>query len=275
MRASTLSLLYNLTIVTSLAVIIPARRASTRFPAKVLHPILGKPLVLWVVEGAMQSEHAERVIVATDDAEILQTVQDAGFDAELTSENHPSGTDRVWEVASSLQSDWIINVQGDEPLITGDILDSLYEQSVGGGGGGSGGGGGGGGVEMATMVRTLNPDEADDPNRVKVVMGLDGDALYFSRSKIPYPRNPKVPFGERGAPEYLLHVGIYLYRRDVLKRFVELDQTPLERMEGLEQLRALENGIKIRCIRTDREFLGVDTPEDVARIEVELRSRGN
>ncbi len=268
MRASTPSLLYNLPIVTSLAVIIPARRASTRFPAKVLHPVLGKPLVLWVVEGAMQSKHADRVIVATDDAEILQIVQDAGFDAELTSENHPSGTDRIWEVASSLQSDWIINVQGDEPLITGDILDSLYEQSVDGGGGG-----GSGGVEMATMVRTLDPDEADDPNRVKVVMGLDGNALYFSRSKIPYPRNPKVPFGERGAPEYLLHVGIYLYRRDVLKRFVELDQTPLERTEGLEQLRALENGIKIRCVRTDREFLGVDTPEDVARVEMELRSR--
>jgi 3-deoxy-manno-octulosonate cytidylyltransferase (CMP-KDO synthetase) len=249
--------------VTSLTIIIPARKASTRFPAKILHPVLGKPLVLWVVEGATRSKRAERVIVATDDNEILETVKEAGFEARMTRIDHPSGTDRVWEVASGLSSEWIMNLQGDEPLMTGDVLDSLYDAALKADG-----------VEMATLVRSLNPKEADDPNRVKVVTGLNGDALYFSRSRVPYPRNPRIEAGRQKEPEYLLHVGIYLYRRDTLERFVSLPQAPLERVEGLEQLRALENGIRIKCVRTDHEFMSVDTIDDVKRVEAELRARG-
>ncbi len=253
----------------SLAIVIPARKAATRFPGKVLHPILGKPLILWVVEGATQSRHAKRVIVATDDEEILKTVIDAGYEAQLTRGDHPSGTDRVWEVASGLDAEWIINLQGDEPLIRGDVLDSLYETAVE-----SAGGSGVGGVEMATLVRVLSADEVEDPNRVKVVRDIEGNALFFSRSVVPYPRNVKLPRGESDLmPEYLLHVGIYLYRRDVLRKFVELGSSPLERIEGLEQLRALENGIAIRCMKTEYEFLGVDAPEDVARVEAALGQR--
>ena len=250
--------------VTSLAIIIPARRAARRFPGKVLYPILGRPLVLWVVEGAKQSRHAQRVIVATDDREILETVREAGFEAELTRHDHPSGTDRVWEVAGRLEADWIINLQGDEPLITGDVLDQLAEEAVRGGAD----------LEMATLVRVMSRKDAEDPNRVKVVVGGNGDALYFSRSLVPYPRNVRrLPDEDGLTPEYLLHVGVYLYRRDILKRFVELSPSALERIEGLEQLRALENGIRVRCVRTEHEFLGVDAPEDVGRVEEALRAR--
>lgn len=237
--------------------------AATRFPGKALHPILGKPLVLWVVEGASCSKRAERVIVATDDERILSTVRDAGFEAELTRKDHPSGTDRVWEVAERLDAGWIINLQGDEPLITGDVLDSLAEVAFGEGE-----------VEMATLVRVITAKEAEDPNRVKAVVGANGNALCFSRSLVPYPRNVRRPPDEAGVtPEYLLHVGVYLYRRDVLERIINLPRSPLEEVEGLEQLRALENGIRIRCVRTEHEFLGVDTQEDVQRVEEALKAR--
>lgn len=242
-----------------IAIIIPARRGSTRFPGKVIHPILGKPLILWVAEGASQSRLADTVIVATDDPEVVDIVRNAGFNAELTRDDHPSGTDRIWEVAQKIDADWIINLQGDEPMVTGKLVDSLAEFAVGDKCQQ---------IEMATLVRTLDPKEANDPNRVKVVLDRFENALYFSRSPIPFPRDP------HAIPEYLLHIGIYLYRRDILERIVDLEQSWLEKMEQLEQLRALEDGIKIRCVRTDLEFLGVDTPEDVTRVEEALKARG-
>ncbi len=247
---------------TNLAVIIPARKGSKRFPGKVIHPILGKPLILWVVEGASRSIHAGKVIVATDDEEIARIIRDAGYTAEMTRDDHLSGTDRVWEVAAKLDADWIVNLQGDEPLVTGYVIDSLADIAQDGSD-----------IEIATLVRTLDPANANNPNRVKVVIDRHENALYFSRSPIPY--NPlSKSTAITLAPEYFLHIGIYLYRRDILKKFVRLEQGVLEKTERLEQLRALENGIKIRCIKTGHEFLGVDTPDDVPIVEAALRAKG-
>jgi len=252
--------------VSKLIIVIPARKGSTRFPSKVIHPILGKPLVLWAVEGAMQCSWADDVIVATDDVEVKSAVESAGFKAVMTRADHPSGTDRVWEVAREIDCDWVLNLQGDEPLITGDVLDSLAVEVMNDRGSE---------IEIVSLVRPLPPSEVRDPNRVKVVIDKTMNALYFSRAPIPHVKaRPSDKLNEMQAPEYLLHVGLYLYRRDILEKFVSLPQSHLEKCEGLEQLRALENGIRIRCVKTDREFLGVDTPADVIRVETALRARG-
>lgn len=248
-----------------LAIIIPARMESTRFPGKVLHPILGKPLVVQVAKGASECTHAGRVIVATDDEGVLKAVKEAGYEARMTSPEHPSGTDRVWEVAKSLDEEWIINLQGDEPMITGEVLDSIADVVKSGDDTGH---------EIVTLVRPLEPSEAIDPNRVKVVTDRNMNALYFSRSPIPYVKSrPTMMESGNIEYQYLLHVGLYLYRRDILEKFVGLEQAPLEKSEGLEQLRALENGIRIHCVLTDHEFLGVDTITDVPRVEAALRAR--
>jgi len=222
-------------------------------------------MIVWVAEGASRCRHADRVIVATDDEDVARTVRDAGFEAEMTRPDHPSGTDRVWEVAEKLDADWILNVQGDEPLITGEVLDFLAEVVMGEGGDEH---------EIVTLVRRLEPEEAIDPNRVKVVTDRHGDALYFSRSPIPYVKRRPIEERERcPAPTFLLHIGLYLYRRDIIERFVRLERTSLEMAEGLEQLRALENGIRIHCVETEHEFLGVDTRSDIPRVEAALRAR--
>jgi 3-deoxy-manno-octulosonate cytidylyltransferase (CMP-KDO synthetase) len=229
-----------------------------------LAPILEKPLILWTVEAAAESKLADRVIVATDSDEISRVVLEAGFEAEMTSPKHPSGTDRVWEVASRLDSRWIINLQGDEPLMRAEVLDSLAEAALKSDTDGNP-------LEMATLIRDLDAHEAREPNRVKIVTDLGGNALYFSRSPLPYPR--AVSQTEQSPAKFLLHVGVYLYRRDILERFVSWPRTPLEMTEGLEQLRALENGIKIKCLRTSHEFLSVDSQVDIPRVETVLRAR--
>jgi len=248
-----------------LAIIIPARMQSTRFPGKVMYPILGTPLVIRVAEAARECSHADRVIIATDNEKIMETAKLAGFEARMTSPDHPSGTDRVWEVAQSLDEDWILNLQGDEPLITGEDLDSLAEVVMSDDGADN---------EIVTLVSPLEPREANDPNRVKVVTDRDMNALYFSRSPIPYLKERPIEQEHDGVTfEYLLHVGLYLYRRDILEKFIGMKQTPLETAEGLEQLRALENGMRIRCVITDNEFMGVDKKTDVPKVEAMLRAR--
>jgi len=249
--------------VDKITVIIPARKGSTRFPAKVLHPILGKPLVLWVVEGALGAESVGRVIVATDDSEIVDVVESAGYEAAMTRSDHPSGTDRVWEVAGKLDAKWVLNLQGDEPLITGDIIDSLASVVTDDPS-----------CQMVTMIRPLDPSEASDPNRVKVVTDINGNALYFSRSPIPYVKDRPDDQDSLNGSNFYLHVGLYLFRRDILEKFINLPRGTLEISEGLEQLRALENGIKIRCVETRHEFLGVDTFDDVPRVENALKILG-
>lgn len=237
-------------------VIIPARWASTRFPGKPLVNLRGKPLVQHVWERANRAKRVGRVIIATDDMRIAEAAFDFGAEVALTSPKHPTGTDRLAEVAGKLKSAAIIlNVQGDEPDIAPSTIDRLVGALQDDPGLG--------------MVTAANPvtDLADvqNPHVVKVVTDLAGRALYFSRSVIPHDRD-----GRRGI-RYLRHQGIYGYRRQVLLAFVKWKPTPLEQAEKLEQLRALEHGIAIGVIVVRRGSVGVDVPGDVAKAERALR----
>jgi 3-deoxy-manno-octulosonate cytidylyltransferase (CMP-KDO synthetase) len=237
--------------------IIPARYASTRFPGKCIAPIAGKPLIQWVVERARQAKSLSEVIVATDDHRIADAVK--GAYVVMTSPQHPSGTDRLAEVAVKLDCDVVVNIQGDEPLIPAKMIDEMVD-ALGHSGTHAPG------PPMVTWAQRISdPRDLENPNVVKVVFDKNGDALYFSRWPIPYVRD------KAGRVEHYRHFGIYAYRREFLLQYVKLPQTPLERAEKLEQLRALENGHKIRVLLTEHESIGVDAPEDVAKVEVLLR----
>jgi 3-deoxy-manno-octulosonate cytidylyltransferase (CMP-KDO synthetase) len=239
--------------------IIPARYASTRFPGKPLALIAGKPLVQWVAEQCRQAKSLSELVVATDDARIAEVVR--GFcRVEMTRTDHPSGSDRIAEVASRCQCDAIVNIQGDEPLIEPAVIDAVAGALAR--------------AEMSTAATAIrNPDEYDNPNVVKVVVNAAGRALYFSRRTIPYLREA----ASRSANEqlaafpFLKHLGIYGYRRETLLRLVQFPMSPLEQAEKLEQLRALENGIEIAVVKVDYDSVGVDVPEDVAQVEKILR----
>jgi 3-deoxy-manno-octulosonate cytidylyltransferase (CMP-KDO synthetase) len=240
--------------------VIPARWASSRFPGKALAVLAGRPLIQHVVEAAVSSRAFTQVLVATDDQRIAEAVTRFGGRAEMTSSAHPSGTDRVAEVVARLPQgapDVVVNLQGDEPLVHPEALRSLVEafQDVR--------------VEMATLVRPLE-DAAErlSPHVVKVVPDARGDALYFSRADIPYDRD-----GAR-VPRFA-HVGLYGYRRATLVKLAQLPAGTLEQAESLEQLRALEHGIRIRCVRTEYRSIGVDTPADLARAEAALALRAH
>ncbi len=247
-------------------VIIPARYASSRFPGKPLVSIAGRPMIQHVYERACQARLVDEVLVATDDQRILQAVQACGGKAVLTSASHPSGTDRVAEVAASLACDIVVNVQGDEPCIAPEAIDALLQplrQEPA--------------LRMSTLARPLQDvHELLTPNVVKVVVDGDSNALYFSRAPIPYHRSawPQAPqlLAQAGAmpsipPGCIAHAGLYAYRREFLLALAQLPPTPLEQVEQLEQLRVLEHGYRIRVVRTTYVSLGVDTPEDVARVE--------
>ncbi|HMM20928.1 MAG TPA: 3-deoxy-manno-octulosonate cytidylyltransferase [Selenomonadales bacterium] len=239
--------------------VIPARYASTRLPGKPLADIAGKPMIQHVYERAKQAKLPAGVLVATDSELVIEAVRAFGGSVVMTSADHPTGTDRLAEVAAQLtDADVIINVQGDEPLLPPAIIDelaALFEN-------------GPDGLDMATLASPLLPEEQDNPAAVKVVTDLAGNALYFSRSLIPYPRNHHA-----GLALYK-HVGIYAYRRDFLLTFAALQPTPLEQAESLEQLRALEHGYRIRVIKTQFRSVGVDTPEDLARVNQILAKTG-
>ena len=235
--------------------IIPARYGSTRFPGKPLALIAGKPLIQHVVERCQRAKLLAEVIVATDDTRIWEVAQ--GFcRAEMTVPDHPSGSDRIAEVASRCACDAVVNIQGDEPLIDPTVIDvvagALAQAEM---------------STAATPIRT--PDEYDNPNVVKVVVNAAGWALYFSRRTIPYLRDAASGSvsEQMAAFPFLKHLGIYGYRRDALLRLVKFPVSPLERAEKLEQLRALEHGIDIAVVRVDYESVGVDVPADVARVE--------
>lgn len=243
-------------------VIIPARFASTRFPGKVLAPLQGKPLIQHVYERARLSALAEDVLVATDSREVADAVASFGGKAVMTSPECASGTDRVAEAASRLEYDIIVNVQGDEPLIEPESIDTairLLEDRR---------------AAIGTIAAEIqNPADIADPNVVKVVMDREGFALYFSRSPIPYHRERWKGLGRLEATRMEAegvrlhrHLGIYSFRRDALLAFAALAPTPLERTEKLEQLRALEHGMKIKVGLAAHETLGVDTPEDLERV---------
>ena len=230
--------------------VIPARYASTRLPGKPLANIAGKPMIQHVYERASQARRPAKVLVATDHDEVYQAVKDFGGQVLMTSPGHPTGTDRLAEVARACpEYELIINVQGDEPLIEPAVIDQLaaaFDDEPE--------------LVMATLATVMAEDEYDKPSAVKVVTRRNGHALYFSRSLIPYPR---VQLAE--LPVYK-HIGIYAYRRDFLLTYAALAPTPLERTESLEQLRALEHGYNIKVLLTDFQSVGVDTPEDLERV---------
>lgn len=254
---------------------IPARMAATRFPGKPLVDICGKPMVQWVYERASSAKSVSRVIVATCDAVILDAVKAFGGEAVMTSDAHRSGTDRIAEAAAGFDADVIVNVQGDEPLIDPSAIDRAIEPFVAGPK-----------TLMTSLMVPIDREQAKDPNLVKVVIGLDGHALYFSRSVIPYERNPAAPSGPASAPAHLAspkcasaqraacyrsnsvygHVGLYAYTKEFLLRFASMEPTPLEQAESLEQLRVLEYGYRIRMIEIADRPLGVDTEDDLERV---------
>lgn len=245
--------------------VIPSRFGSTRFPGKPLALIAGKPLIQWVVEQCRKASCLSEVIVATDD-ERIQKVASSFCEVAMTSPHHASGTDRVEEVLRKTDADAALNIQGDEPLIDPQVISAvagLLSQSS---------------AKMTTAATPIrNVEEYDNPNVVKVVMDVYGRALYFSRRTIPYMRElASQPAEEQlaGFPFYK-HLGIYGYHRETLKKWVRLPISSLERAEKLEQLRALENGISIAVAKVDHESIGVDTPEDVARVERILKSNGS
>ena len=231
--------------------VIPARYASTRLPGKPLADIAGKPMIVRVYEQASRAKRLSGVIAAVDDERVYEAVVSHGGKAMMTAKDHPTGTDRLAEVAAAHpEAELIINVQGDEPLIEPDLIDALaaaFEEEPE--------------LQMATVKSPMTDEnEMRNPNNVKVVVSdKEGYALYFSRSLLPYPRE------NTGVTVYK-HIGIYAYRRDFLLQYARMEPTALEQTESLEQLRALENGYKIKVIATDFKFVGVDTPEDLAEV---------
>lgn len=236
-------------------VAIPARWGSTRFPGKPLHFIAGKPLVQHVWERCQECKQIDDIIIATDDARIAEVASSFGAQTVLTDPNHPSGTDRIAEAAKSFPDHRvIINVQGDEPLISSGLIDelacSLRDDPS---------------VQMITAAAPIqDAAQISDPNVVKVIFDTQGDALYFSRSPLPYQRNPDA------WPRSYRHLGIYGFQRSFLFQFVSWPPSRLEQTESLEQLRALENGTRIRVALTNELSPGVDTPEQAAAIEKHL-----
>ena len=230
--------------------VIPARYASTRLPGKPLSMIAGKPMIQHVYERACQAQLPNEVVVATDNELVEKAVLDFGGKAVMTSPDHPSGTDRLAEVALMYPDvDVIVNVQGDEPMIPPEVIDRLAEAFNGDAN-----------LNMATMKVVMDEEDYENPAAVKVVTDQQGYALYFSRSLMPYPRNKPEGF------KVFKHVGIYAYRRNFLLKYAALAPTPLEKAESLEQLRALENGYKIKVLESDFQGIGVDTPEDLAAV---------
>ena len=246
--------------------VIPARWASTRFPGKPLALFCGRPMIEYVYRRASRSALVDSVCVATDDERIADAVRGFGGNVKMTRDDHASGTDRVAEVASGEDADVVVNIQGDEPLIHPDDIDAgirpLVDES---------------GLGMSTLAVAFDsPEEFLDPNAVKVTRSENGNALYFSRAPIPYSRD--VLSGEGKAyekilenwedisPKLLKHLGFYAYKKESLLRFAGLRPSPLEKLERLEQLRALEDGLAIRVVEINRDAVGVDLPEDRERL---------
>lgn len=236
--------------------IIPARFASSRFPGKPLAPIAGVPMLQRVYEGARGAKRLRDVLVATDDPRIAEACRGFGAEAVLTRPDHPTGSDRLAEASAALADEIVVNIQGDEPLIEGFVIDAavaaLEETPE---------------APMSTLVHRADPEALGDPNRVKVVLDRHGFALYFSRAALPWR-------GAGASAPLWQHVGLYAYRREFLQRFVALAPTPLEQAESLEQLRALEHGHRIRvAIVEGWRSVPVDVPGDVATVEALLARR--
>ena len=228
--------------------VIPARLASTRLPRKMLREIAGRPLLAWVYEAVCSSPGLADVIIATDSDEIMQLCARNGWKAQLTSPAHRSGTERVHEVANSIVADVYLNVQGDEPLTRPAHITSLLEMMKSET------------VQVGTLKTPATGADIDNPNAVKVVTDAAGQALYFSRATIPFDR-------DHTRPAYFKHLGFYGYRKPALDLFVQWGESSLEKSERLEQLRFLENGVRIQVVETPHDTIGVDTEEDLRRVK--------
>lgn len=234
-------------------IIIPARYSSTRLCGKLLKEVNSKPIIQWVWEAAKQSKLAQEVIIATDSELILNKAKEFGANAEMTSSEHKSGSDRICEVAKRHNEyDYILNMQGDEPQITPQVIDLAIETLIKGN------------CDISTLARQITDiEQIQDPNCVKCVFDNDFNALYFSRCPIPYERN-------KGEAKYYAHIGIYGYKRESLIKMTTLVQSDLEKAESLEQLRALKNGMKIKVALTNLNPIGIDTQQDLDKfIEIQ------
>lgn len=237
--------------------VIPARLASTRLPRKVLREIAGAPLVVHVYRSARRAARLSDLVVATDAEEVLAACRAHGVPAVMTSADHPSGTDRLWEVSRAHPAEVFVNVQGDEPLVTPGQIERLVAPFLSDPA-----------VQVTTLKIRATAEEAASPTVTKVVTDVHGNALYFSKLPIPYDRDG------RGTITYWKHPGFYAYRRGALEAFHAFPPSPLETAEQLEQLRLLEHGIPIRVVETDEPTIGVDTEEDLRRVEGLLEARG-
>ena len=241
--------------------IIPARFASTRYPGKVIAPLLGHPLVYHTWLRASQASLVDQVIVATDSPEVATALAPYPIDVVMTRDDHATGTDRIAEVAADLDAEIVVNVQGDEPAIDPAAIDAVIQPLLDDPT-----------LDMATARRPITDIRMiSDPNVVKVICDSRGRALYFSRLPIPYIRDEADRAGNLAC--YWQHIGLYVYRREFLLNFARMPQTPLEKLEKLEQLRALENGHDIAAIETNYEVIGVDVPDDLAEVSALLQRR--
>ena len=235
--------------------VIPARLASTRLPRKMLREVAGRPLLAWVYEAATRCPEMDRVVIATDAEEVLRLCEREGWPCEMTSSELASGTDRLHAVAQRIPAAIYVNIQGDEPMLRPEhvraLLRPFCEPHV----------------DVTTLKVRCTEENERNPNAVKVVTAADGRALYFSRATIPYDRDAV------GGVAYWKHIGLYAYRRAALERFPSLAPSVLEHTERLEQLRFLENGLAVYVEATEIDTVGVDTPEDLARVEAMLRAR--
>jgi 3-deoxy-manno-octulosonate cytidylyltransferase (CMP-KDO synthetase) len=236
--------------------VIPARLASTRLPRKVLRDIAGEPMLAWVYRAAQACPQLDEVIVTTDSAEVQELCDQRGWRCLLTSPDLPSGTDRLCAVSRVVDADIYVNIQGDEPLLLPDHITAILALFTSAD------------VDVTTPKVRCTPEDIANPNAVKVVTAIDGRALYFSRSTIPFDRDGQ------GKAIYWKHLGLYAYRRAALERFATLAPSELELSERLEQLRLLENGISIYVAETAQDTIGVDTEDDRQRVEAILLSRG-
>lgn len=228
---------------------------SSRFPGKPLEDLCGKPMIQWVVEAAQASGVADAVIVATPDKEIMQACEEFGADSMQTSFDHETGTDRIAEVAKEMKADFYVNVQGDEPLIDPSSIAACARPMLDDPA-----------IEMASVYCECGPEEYESPAAVKVATDLAGYALYFSRHALPYERNPRVAPVKK-------HIGLYAYRREAILKFASWPQTPLEQAESLEQLRFMENGVRIKMVPGKGTELAVDTPEQAEQVREILSQR--
>ena len=228
------------------AIIIPARYHSTRLQGKPLIKVLNKPIIQWVWEKAIRVKSADTVIIATDNQEIYDCAKSFGANVEMTSENHKCGSDRIAEVAKKYPDiSYIINLQGDEPMINTDCVEELIKQIKENHD-----------ADIATLLTEIHEKDSNDPNSVKCVVDINGYAMYFSRSKIPYERNS-------GISKFYKHIGIYAYKREALFKMTSLPQADIEKTESLEQLRALYYGMKIKTSIVEYNSIGIDTQEDL------------